>query len=199
MPDTPRPAQTPSTTPPATPSPAPAPDAGHVPMSEELDRAKWTLPPVIPVLIAAVAIVVVLAVVLLGTRVKSDLTGSISKVASADQQGSTLVAVQIKLDNKFEKQLFLKGISSELETADGRKYSDHAAGAAEAERDVRAFPQLQEAKADPLPEELKIPTGASYTGFTVFSFPVTQAEFEGRKSLTVRVETYDHPAIELKQ
>ncbi len=71
--------------------------------------------------------------------------------------------------------------------------------AAEADRDLRAFSSLREAKADPLPEELKIPAGASYTGFTVFSFPVSQEEFAGRKSLTVRIETYDHPAIELKQ
>lgn len=194
---------TPNTTPPAPAAPpsapAPAPDAGHVPMSEEFDRAKWTLPPIVPVLIAAAAIAVVLAVVLMGTRVRSDLTGAITKVASVDQQGSTVAAVQIKLDNKFEKQLWLKGISCELETTDGRKFSDHAAGAAESERDLRAFPQLQVAKADPLREELKIPSGTSYTGFTVFAFPVNQATFDGRKSLTVRVETYDHPAIEIKQ
>jgi hypothetical protein len=168
-------------------------------MSEELDRAKWTLPPVVPVLIAAVAIAVVLVVVLMGTRVKSDLGGAITKVVSADQQGSTLVAVQMKLENKFEKQLWLKGITSELETADGRKYTDPAAGAAEAERDLRAFPVLQEAKADPLREELKFPSGSSYTGFTVFAFPVDQATFAARKSLTVRIQTYDHPALELKQ
>jgi hypothetical protein len=197
MPDT----DTSNTPPTPAPSsaPAPAPDAGHVPMSEEFDRAKWTLPPMVPVLIAAAAIIIVLGVVLLGTRVKSDLTGAIAKVASADQQGSTLAAVQIKLENKFEKQLWLKGISAELETADGRKFRDRAAGAAESERDLRAFPQLQEAKAGPLPEELKIPSGNSYTGFTVFAFPVDKAAFDGRKSLTVRVETYDHPAIEIKQ
>jgi hypothetical protein len=197
MSDTPNPTPPPPAAPPS--APGPAPNAGHVPMSEEFDRAKWTLPPVVPVLIAAVAIAIVLALVLMGTRVKSDLTGAITKVVSADQQGSTLVAVQIKLENKFEKQLWLKGISSELETADGRKYSDHAAGAAESERDLRAFPALQDAKADPLREELKIPSGTSYTGFTVFAFPVSQADFAARKSLTVRVETYDHPAIEIKQ
>jgi hypothetical protein len=197
MPDTPN-----STPPPpaATPSsPAPGPGAGHVPMSEEFDRARWTLPPIVPVLIAAAAIAVVLVVVMMGTRVKSDLSGAVTKVASADQQGSTLAAVQIKLDNKFEKLLWLKGISAELETADGRKFRDRAAGAAEAERDLRAFPALQPARAGSLPEELKIPSGTSYTGFTVFAFPVDQAAFDGRKSLTVRVETYDHPAIEIKQ
>src|SRR3954453_2579548 len=29
-----------------------APDAGHVPMTEEMDSAKWSLPPIVPVLIA---------------------------------------------------------------------------------------------------------------------------------------------------
>ena len=197
MSDTPNSAPPPPAAPPS--SPAPAPGTGRVPMSEEFDRAKWTLPPVVPVLIAAAAIAVALVVVLMGTRVRSDLVGTITKVASADQQGSTLAAVQIKLDNKFEKQLWLKGISCELETADGRKFTDHAADAAESQRDLRAFPALQEAKAGPLPEELKIASGTSYTGFTVFAFPVNQAAFDGRKSLTVRVETYDHPALDIKQ
>ncbi len=197
MPDTPPPPPIPPAPKPA--APAPPPDAGHMPMSEEFDRAKWTLPPVVPVLIAAVIVAVVLAVVLVGTKAKGELNGAITKVATADQQGSTMVAVQIKLENKFDKQLWLKGVSSELETADGRKYRDRAADAAESERDLRAFPPLKEAKADPLPEELKLPAGASYTGFTVFSFPVNQAEFAGRKAFKVRVEMYDQPTIELQQ
>ena len=28
-------------------------DAGHVPMGEEMDSARWTLPPIVPVAIAA--------------------------------------------------------------------------------------------------------------------------------------------------
>src|SRR5262249_36068163 len=101
MPDT--PSSQPTSPSPQPAAPAPAPDAGHVPMSEELDRAKWTLPPVVPVLIAAAAIIVVLAVVLLGTRVKSDLGGTITKVASADQHSSTLAAVPFQLEDKFPK------------------------------------------------------------------------------------------------
>ena len=46
--------------PPTAPKPEPA-DAGHIPMTEEMDRAKWTLPPVIPVLVAAAVVLIVLA------------------------------------------------------------------------------------------------------------------------------------------
>ena len=34
----------------------PPPDAGHIPMTEEMDSARWTLPPIVPLLIAAAAV-----------------------------------------------------------------------------------------------------------------------------------------------
>ncbi len=195
MPDTPNPTPQTKPTPPAS-SPA---DAGHVPMSEEFDRAKWTLPPVVPVLIAAAAIAIVVAVVSLSTRAKPAAGGAITKVASVDQQGTTMVAVQVKLENKIEKQIWIKDISSELETTDGRKYTDHAAAAVDASRYLQAFPALREAQADPLRDELKIPSGTSFTGFTVFSYPVNKEVFDARKSLTVRIELYDQAALVLRQ
>ena len=73
MPDTPNPI------PPPKPSPTPASSpagAGRVPMSEEFDRAKWTLPPIVPVLIAAAAIAIVVAVVALSTRAKPAAGGA---------------------------------------------------------------------------------------------------------------------------
>ena len=110
-----------------------------------------------------------------------------------------MVAVQVKLDNKIEKQLWIRDISSEMETADGQKYIDHAAPAGEAARYLKVFPALKEAKADPLQEELKVPAGTSYTGYTVFSYPVSKAAFDGRKSLTVRIQLYDQPTLVVKQ
>jgi hypothetical protein len=180
-------------------APATQTGMGHTPMSEEFDRAKWTLPPVVPLLVAAAVVAIGVAVVLFSTRVPPAIAGTITKVVSADQQGSTMVAVQVKLDNKSKKELWLQDVRSELETADGKKYRDHAAAAVEIDRYLQAFPALMEAKADPLRDELKIAPGASFTGVTVFSYPVDQAAFAARKSLTVRIEMYDQPAIELKQ
>ncbi len=176
MPDVPTPAPPPQSGQRPAPS-APQPNAGHTPITEEMDSAKWTLPPIMPVLMAAVAIAIVVALV----------------------SFSTMVAVQVKLDNKIEKQLWIRDISSEMETADGQKYIDHAAPAGEAARYLKVFPALKEAKADPLQEELKVPAGTSYTGYTVFSYPVSKAAFDGRKSLTVRIQLYDQPTLVVKQ
>jgi hypothetical protein len=190
------PAFSPQTNPQPEPTP---PDAGHVPITEEFDRAKWTLPPLKPILIAGAAVAVVVAVLTLTTRPKPAAAGVITKVASADQSGNTMVGVQVRIDNKIEKQIWIKDVSSELETADGRKYPDHAAPAVDIRRYLEAFPALREAEAEPLREELKVPAGSSYTGFTVFAYPVSKDVFDSRKSLTVRIQLYDQASLVMKQ
>ena len=174
-------------------------DAGHIPMTEEMDSAKWTLPPMVPILGALVGVAVVVGLIALTTRAKPVAEGAITRVAAADQETSTIVAVQVKLENKIQKQLWIKDIRSELGTADGKTYPDHASPAADLDRYVQAFPALKTAAADPLAEELKIPAGGSYTGFTIFSYPVNKAAFDARKSLTIRIEMYDQPTLVLQQ
>jgi hypothetical protein len=199
MPDNPNPPQQP-------PSPGqqqgsgPAPEyvRGHIPMTEEFDRAKWTLPPAVPLVIAAVVVAIVIAVVAFTTRQKPVMSGAITKVATVDQQGNTMVAVQVKLNNVVNSQLWVKNIDLHLETADGKKFTDHAAPSGDAESYLKAFPPLQEASADPLHEELKIPPRTAYTGMAVFSFPVDQKTFEGRKSLSLQIQIYDQPTLVLK-
>jgi len=197
MPDTPNstPAQPPPT-PAAQPQP---PDAGHVPMTEEFDRARWTLPPLVPILIALALVAVVVFLVTYSNRPQPVASGSIVKVVRVDQQGTTMAAVQVRIDNKIEKQLWIKNITSELETADGSKYPDHAAPSREAARYLQAFPALREIQSDSLHEELKIPSGTSFTGYTVFSYPISPSEFDKRKSLTVTIDMYDQPSLVIKQ
>jgi hypothetical protein len=192
MPDTPHPAPAQKS---GSTTPATQHDAGHVPMSEELDRAKWTLPPVVPVLIAAGLVAVVVVILGFTMHSKPVAAGTVVKLATADQEGNTMVGVQVKVDNKIEKLIWIKDISAELETADGNKYPDHAAPSMDAARYLQAFPALRAVKSDPLAEELKIPAGTSYTGYTVFSYPVKQAAFDARKSLTIRIEMYDQPTL----
>jgi hypothetical protein len=168
-------------------------------MSEEFDSPKWTMPPVVPILIALAAVAIVVALVTLTNRAKPVVNGDIVKVVAADQEGNTMVAVQVRMENKIEKQLWIKDIRSELETADGKKYPDHGAAAADVERYMQAFPELKAAQAETLREELKIPVGGSFTGTTVFSYPVPKAAFDTRKSLTVRIQMYDQPTVVLTE
>ena len=180
----------------ATPtSPASQPDAGHVPITEELDSAKWTLPPIVPLLVAGVIVAILVSVIVLSNRSKPSAAMAITKVVSADQYGNAMVAIQVKIDNQIDKPLWVKNISAEMETPDGKKLSDTAAPSVDAPRYMEAFPPLKEASADWLKEELKIPAKGSFTGTAIFSYPVPKTTFDGRKQVTMRIQIYDQPTL----
>lgn len=192
----------PAATPPPAPQgppPAYAPDAGHIPITEELDSAKWTLPPIVPVVIALAAVAIIVAMVAFINRPTPSATGSITRIISAEQGDNTMVAVHLKFDNMTEKPLYIRNISSELEASDGKKYKDNAAPSTDLNTYFQAFPPLAEGKIDPLKEEQKIPAKASHVGMAVFSYPVNKAGFDSRKSLSVRIDFYDRAPMVLKQ
>ena len=176
-------------------APADRPDAGHIPITEELDSAKWTLPPIVPLLVAGVIVAVLVAVIVLSNRSKPSAAMAITKVASADQQGNTMVAIQVKIDNQIDKPLWIKTISAEVETPDGKKLADTAAPSVDAPRYMEAFPPLEAARADWLKEELKIPAKGSFSGTAIFSYPIAKAAFDGRKQVTMRIQIYDQPSL----
>jgi hypothetical protein len=160
-----------------------------------MDSAKWTLPPIVPLLVAAVLVAILVSVVVLSNKTKPSASLAITKVVSAAQEGNTMVAIQIKLDNQVEGPLWIKEIKAEVETADGKKYSDSAAPGVDGPRYMEAFPVLEEAKADWLKEDLKIPTKTSFTGVAIFSYPVAKTEFDKRKQVTLRIQLYDRPTL----
>src|SRR5947209_19121880 len=73
---------------PPPPSPKPeAPDAGHVPMTEEMDSAKWSLPPIVPVLIALALVAIAVAIYTVhGTRFVPRPNGKVVGVTVAEQK-----------------------------------------------------------------------------------------------------------------
>jgi hypothetical protein len=183
----------------ASPGQSTEPDAGHVPMSEEMDSAKWTLPPIVPVLGAGVVILIVFAVFAFSTRTPPAASIVITKVATADMQDNIMVAVQVKIDNQIEKVIQIKNIEAVLEGADGKTYPDHAASSSEVTRYFQAFSSLAAASAEPLREELKILPRTSYTGVSIFAYPMDKATFDRRKSLTLRIQLYDQSTLVVKQ
>jgi len=200
MPDNTNPTAPPPSNPPNAKEPvkakaAGAPDAGHIPITEEMDSAKWTLPPIVPLLVAAVVVGILVAVIALSNRTKPSASLAITKVVSASQEGNTMVAIQIKLDNQVEGPLWIKQIQAEMEAPDGKKYSDNAAPGVDGPRYMEAFPPLAEAKADWLKEDLKIPTKTSFNGVAIFSYPVDKAAFDKRKQVTLRIQLYDRPTL----
>lgn len=180
------------------PQPAGRPDAGHIPMTEEMDSARWTMPPILPLLAGLVLVAIAVVVVFLTNPHKPSASLAINKVASAAQETNTMVALQVKIDNQIDAPLWIQSITAEIETADGKKLKDNSAPGVDAPRYVQAFPALEEArteKGDWLKEDLKIPSKTSFTGVAVFSYPVTKEVFDARKSLTLRIQMYDHSPL----
>ncbi|MGH9603570.1 MAG: hypothetical protein ACRD24_14410 [Terriglobales bacterium] len=197
--------------------PAPPPDAGHIPMTEEMDSARWTLPPILPVFGAA-AVIAILVLLYTGRPAKPQTIGSITRVVAAAQpapaapaskkanapatpvqEQSVMVVVHLHLENAAERSLYVRGIRVKLELRGGEIEEDEAASAVDHDRYLQAFPDLQAHKIAALPAETKIAPGAQQDGMVMFAFPVSRESFDQRKSLTVTVDLYDRKPLVLEE
>jgi hypothetical protein len=172
-------------------------DRAHVPMAEEFDKAKWTLPPWQPVVVALVIVGVIVAILSFVTKVKPQGKASIDNINVVQLQGeSVLVAINVTLNNSGQKPLWIHDLKAELKTDKGES-SDEAAPAVDVERYYQAFPDLKQNTLPALLPEAKIAPGGQQQGTIVFSFPVTKDQFEQRKSLTVTIQPYDQKPVVL--
>lgn len=187
---------------PSAPKPEPA-DAGHIPMTEEMDRAKWTLPPVTPVLVAAAVVLIVLALYT-HHAIKPMITAKILGAYSAQSGPSqVMVGMQLGLQSTYKEPLWIKGISVEVkpagEGADKPPLSDRAAPASDVERYLQAFPDLAAHKMEPIGLDSKLPAGQATQGMIIVSFPITKDAFDHRQSTKVILDVYDHTPIVITQ
>jgi hypothetical protein len=191
-------------------------DAGHVPMSEELDSPRWSLPPLVPVLVAAVVLGVILSVYLISSKKPPTSTGSAIRAVALPlhieskgsiapgQQGtldqniekrdSVLVNLALDVKNAIGKPMYIKGIEGKL-VAEKGEFNDSAAPASDYERIVQAYPQLAIPGAKPLQSESSIAANTNQRGVVIFSFPVAREDWEKRKSLQATVNFYDHAPL----
>ena len=170
----------------------PSPDAGHIPITEEMDSAKWTLPPALPVVIV---LVVLAAIVVVGAhlmRPKAGASGAITGVYAAESpdKSSTMVLVQVSVSNIGNKPMWVREITAQLKTDPG-EWTDVAASPVDFARYFKAFPALGQHETSPLKPETKIAAGGHAAGMVLVSFPVSKDAFDKRKSLTVTLENYD--------
>ena len=172
-------------------------DRAHVPMEEEFDKAKWTLPPWQPVVVALVIVGVVVAILAFVTRAKPQGRATIDNLNAVQIQGdNVMVAVNVTLNNAGQKPLWIHDIKAQLKTDKG-EFTDEAAPAVDAERYYQAFPDLKQNTLPALLPEAKIAPGGQQQGTVVFSFPVTKDQFDHRKSLTVTIQPYDQKPVVL--
>jgi hypothetical protein len=197
MPDeTPKPPSAPSETSPAAPKP-PGLDLGPgvgINVTQDMATPERSLPPAKIVLIALAGLVVVLAIYGFVGRAKPQGAGSLDNVAAVEvpSQNSMLVALTVTLHNSGEKPLWIHNVEGKLKTP-SQEYSDDAASAVDFERYFQAFPALKQNSQAALMPETKILPGNEARGTVIVSFPVTQADFDKRQSISVVVHPYDQP------
>jgi hypothetical protein len=182
------------------PKPGAAFDAGHVPITEEFDSAKRTLPPVAPLAVALVVVLVFIVGVAYIFRSKPVAQGQIDRAFAMQQEGNSysMVLMQVTLRNIGDKPLFVKEIKATIVTDTGES-SDDAASAVDYGRYLQAFPDLQMYATDPLKVETKVLPGGEVKGSVMAAFPITKDQFYARKDLNVTIYPYDQKPIVLHE
>lgn len=174
-------------------------DRAHVPMGEEFDRAKWTMPPWQPVVIALVIVGIVVGVIAFLNRAKPPAAGGIDEVTSVAVPGdSVMAAINVHFGNSSEYLIKVHTIKATVQTSKG-EFSDEAANASDYQRYYEAFPDLKQNAKTPLMQDARVAPGANGIGTIIVSFPVPKDVFDSRQSLTVSVEPYNGLPIVLKK
>lgn len=177
-------------------TPEPTYDPAHVPMTEEFDRAKWTLPPLGVVGIVLVAIAVVVGLIAWQLQPKPSAAGSIDDVfAVPTPDGKTMAAIKVTFSNVGSgRPLWIRNIKAKVKSSSG-EYEDEAASAVDFDRYFQAFPALKEHVDQPLKVETRVPAGTKTQGSLIVAFPIPPDEFNSRQSLSVTIEPYDQKPL----
>ena len=169
----------------------------RIPVYEEYDKAKWTLPPPKIVGIALAIVAVVVAIVVFLQRPVPTSAGTIDDVQVVETQGSgLLVAINVTLHNVGQKPFYVHLIHASVKTNKG-EWSDDAASAVDYDRYYSAYAPLKQNAIPAIKQEDKIPVGGEQKGRIIVSFPTSKDDFDARKSLTVTVEAYDQRPLVL--
>jgi|SRR5581483_4169855 hypothetical protein len=196
--DVPSPPPAPPELPPEPASTTPEPQTPFN-IGEEFGTAKRNLPPP-KVLVIGLVLVLVVGLIVAFSSSRPKGSGAIQNVTAVEipDQKSVLVAINVSLHNASDKPMWIHNMKASIKTDSG-EFSDDAAAPVDFERYFQAFPALKEHAIAPLTVETKIPPGSDAQGTMIVSFPVTLAEFNARKSLTITIQPYDQRAVEIKQ
>jgi hypothetical protein len=182
--------------PPLTPPP-PAPETPptsqtNFNIGEEYGTARKSLPPAGIVAICLAIVIAIAATYALTHRAHPLSSGSIDEVTAVDIPGQdmVMVAINISIQNNEDKPSQIKFINVTADVG-GSKLTDDASPAVDAQRYLRAFPELKLHALDFLIPEATLNPGNKVSGTIVVSFPVKADAFAARKSLTVTVTPYD--------
>jgi hypothetical protein len=118
--------------------------------------------------------------------------GESKVVGRQDQaQDDLYVLATVRVDNRLRVPLFLNDITGALYPPDG---SDPITSSAIEKNDLDnlyiTFPALKPLAGPPLLRETSIPAGGNAEGMVLLHFPLTEADWNNRKSATVTIDFY---------
>ena len=185
--------------------PQPQPESQALPPSyavpfslgEEMDRAKWTMPPPKIIGLGLLVFAVVAGIVFYVAWPKPVAAGTIDNVAVVSPTNNqVLVAINVSFSNVLpEKPIWLRSASAQLTKPNGEQLRDTAASFVDFDRYFQAFPQLKEHAIQPLRPDIKLVPGEKTSGMIIVSFPVDQQTFAQRKDLAVILNPYDQRPV----
>ncbi len=185
-----------TTTPAPKPVAVPAPPKSRPAVREAGSDRAWVRPLGI---LAVAAVIIAVFVFWFGYayRAKPIAGGFIIDATAVQMQDNTvLAAIQLNVANVNNNPLYIKEIKATVKTDQG-EYTDDAATATDSARYFQAFPALAAGATEIIKYDTKIQPGQKMEGTIVVSFPITKAQFDARKSLSVRVQPFDVPAVVL--
>jgi hypothetical protein len=171
-----------------------APKPYTINIAEEFGTAKRNLPPLIVVMLAIGAVLIVVGIVVYLERPKPQAAGSLDSFTAAEipSQSSTMVAMTFTIRNTNDKVLYVRNVQGKLKTASGESTAEAVPGV-DFSRYFQAFPGLGNGAQPPLSPDDKLQPGEALTRTVVVVFPVTLDAFTHRQLLSVVVQPQDQP------
>jgi hypothetical protein len=132
---------------------------------------------------------------------------AILPIHSVLKSGSMVVGVQdeahddlyvlatVRIDDKLKLPLFLKDITATFSPADGDDITTSAVEKNDIPNLYVTFPALEPLGSAPLLRETELQPGQQAEGMVLLHFPVTQQDWDQRKSATVNVQFYQQGTL----
>lgn len=176
-------------------------DAGHVPMTEEMDSPSRSLPPLVPVLIAAIVVGAIVFFIARSNRPVTPASGSITKTFAVEQntKDRVLVGVEVHLKNGSDKTIYVRDVTVQVTPATGEPIKDNPAPGSEVPRYYQAYPALKQSNAEWIGDNTKLMPGEERDGLFLVGYTLTKEQWDQRKGLEVTINLYDQKPLILKQ
>ena len=110
-------------------------------------------------------------------------------------QDDFYVLATLRLDNRLNDPVFIKDITATLTASDGTVTSTSAVEKNDLDTLYAAFPALVPLASAPLLRETAIQPGNRAEGMVVLNFPITQADWDRRKSADITLDFYHQDPI----